>query len=83
MDNSISTKQAWYLFYNSPDQPGRWELPAPARGLWLHGCPHCGQYQTRETYAGGFWAEFITLNQGPECSGVARCACGKWSVWYG
>lgn len=85
----MTTKQAWYLFYNSPAEISKWEHTEPeyiakwgqAGGLVLRGCPHCGKYQTHETYVEGFWAEVIELVTDYVCKGISRCQCGGWSHW--
>jgi hypothetical protein len=78
---------AWRIHRNAPRELGVCEkdadgTPKPG-GLILRGCPHCGKVQTRETYCRGFWAEEVTLVTDYLCTGVQKCTCGKWSVWYG
>jgi hypothetical protein len=88
----MDKKQAWYIFHNSPAQIGKWEHPAGSpeavkwnapygTGLALDGCPHCGEFQTRETYVSGFWVENIELVTDYSCSGISLCKCGAWSHW--
>lgn len=52
----------------------------PDGGLLLSGCPHCGAFQTRDTYL-SFWDEKVTLERGYSCAGIAKCKCGKWVKW--
>ena len=83
--NTISKNQAWAIFEdrNTPDETTKWEWPDDERfgGLLLGGCPTCGEFQTRETYVNGFWAEFVELVTDYTCCGIARCQCGQWVRW--
>jgi len=86
----MTKKQAWAIYNESPEVKTYWEHQDNSKaiykdyGLLLCICPHCGEKQTRESYIscrpGSFWAEWITLIQDYEITGVAKCAkCGGWS----
>jgi hypothetical protein len=63
----MTTKQQARAIYASgiPGEKSKWEHTdaeyiakyGHAGGLLLAGCPKCGEFQTRETYVEGFWAE--------------------------
>ena len=86
---TITNKQAWFFYHNSPAVVARWEHTDPeyiakwghSGGLLLKGCPHCGRYQTPETYVSGFWVDTVELVTDYCCRGVNLCQCGKWSYW--
>lgn len=94
MPNTTKTtkQQAWAIYHTAKGELCKWEHEAGSEyckkynepygcGLILAGCPHCGKFQTRETYVTGFWAEVIELVTDYSCSGVSRCQCGQWSKW--
>jgi len=78
---TISKQQARAILNNSPKEAEKWEHEDTKSGLVLAGCPHCGEFQTRQTYVTGFWVENIEIVTDYVCIGVALCKCGKWSHW--
>ena len=90
----MTKKQLWEIYDNSPTPGSYWEHYDDTKewnkgsGLLLAICAKCGNKQTRETYLSTspkpFWAEWITLIQDYQITGVAKCAkCGQWHQVYG
>ena len=80
----MDKKAAWRIYHSSPQQLTKWETvddEGRGHGLLLNGCPHCGQFQSRETYVQGFWANVVELVTDYSCIGISKCKCGKWSSW--
>lgn len=90
----MTKKQLWKIYYDSPTPGYYWEHQDETKklnkgyGLLLCICAKCKTKQTRKSYIsnrlGSFWAEWITLIQDYEITGVAKCAkCGQWHQVYG
>lgn len=75
---TITKQQARAMFANLPDELSKQD---GSSHLILAGCPHCKEFQTRETYVDGFWVNRIEIVTDYTCMGIALCKCGKWSRW--
>lgn len=74
----ISKKEAWTIYKNSPQCLSKTDKESH---LIFDGCPHCSEFQTRETYVRGFWKTVVELITDYSCLGIYQCKCGKWSSW--